>query len=354
MTSNSVESINVLTKDVRKLPITQLIDWFRGLLQKWYSERRAKHQDAPNDELTQWASAKVKRRMLKSVNWTVNGVDENQIYEIREQKKYMLFIWRKVSVLVENGNYRVYHVGTFVQWPDLQTNGSKRMKSTHVTSIYKESQAHQEHQQPNQGVFGSLLKHNLTDDWFHVVILINCMLIAKVIILESDYDSPPSMNSDDTWEPRKDVAKNTSNSASVKGRKGSTTKKFSCSKSRKTKPFKDLKFFDDSSSDDQGNVFRGKPERTSIYSKGNKHSVSKKGSCSKKGSRSKGVVRGKPIESDVDSVQVIILESGSDSPHSMNFDDSWEPGVSVKGSKGLTSKNVSCSKSTKTKPFDMC
>ncbi|GJU78661.1 hypothetical protein Tco_1275731 [Tanacetum coccineum] len=137
------------------------------------------------------------------------------------------------------------------------------------------------------------------------------------------------MNSDDTWEPRKDVAKNSSNSVSVKGRKGSTTKKVSYSKSTKTKPFKDLKFFDDSSSDDQGNVFRGKLGRTSVYSKGNKHSVSRKGSFSKKGSCSKGVVRGKPVESDVDSVQVIILESDYDSPHSMNSDDTWEPGKYV-------------------------
>lgn len=43
LTSNSVESINALTKDVRKIPITMLMEWFRGLLQKWYYERREKH-----------------------------------------------------------------------------------------------------------------------------------------------------------------------------------------------------------------------------------------------------------------------------------------------------------------------
>ncbi|GJY53467.1 hypothetical protein Tco_0445131 [Tanacetum coccineum] len=157
------------------------------------------------------------------------------------------------------------------------------MKSTRVTSVYKESQANQEHPQPNQ----------------------------EVIILESDYDSPHSMNSDDTWEPGKDVAKNTSNSVSVKGRK-----------------------------DDQGNVFRGKPGRTSVYSKGNKHSVSKKGSFSKKGSCSKGVVRGKPVESDVDSVQVIILESDYDSHHSMNSDDTWKPGKDVTSHKVMSVPDV--------------
>ncbi|GJX33009.1 hypothetical protein Tco_0242864 [Tanacetum coccineum] len=87
MTSNSVESVNALTKDVRKLPITSLMEWFRDLLQKWYYERRAKHQDAPDDELTEWATAKVKRRMLKSANWTVKGVHESKVYEIREHKK---------------------------------------------------------------------------------------------------------------------------------------------------------------------------------------------------------------------------------------------------------------------------
>ncbi|GJW72014.1 transposase, MuDR, MULE transposase domain protein [Tanacetum coccineum] len=87
MTSNSVELVNALTKDVRKLLITMLMDWFRDLLQKWYYERRDKHEDAPDDELTEWATAKVNARMLKSANWTVKGVDKNKVYEIRDNKK---------------------------------------------------------------------------------------------------------------------------------------------------------------------------------------------------------------------------------------------------------------------------
>ena len=43
LTSNSVESINALTKLVRHCPITALIEWFRSLLQSWYYHRRAKH-----------------------------------------------------------------------------------------------------------------------------------------------------------------------------------------------------------------------------------------------------------------------------------------------------------------------
>ncbi|GKE53584.1 hypothetical protein Tco_1488740 [Tanacetum coccineum] len=37
MTSNNVESVNALMKDVQELPITALMDWFRDLLQKWYA-----------------------------------------------------------------------------------------------------------------------------------------------------------------------------------------------------------------------------------------------------------------------------------------------------------------------------
>nr|GEW90968.1 transposase, MuDR, MULE transposase domain protein [Tanacetum cinerariifolium] len=79
MTSNSVESVNALTKDMQKLPVMMLMDWFRDLRQKWYYERRVKHQDAPNDELTEWATTKVKRRMLKNANWMVKGVHENKV-----------------------------------------------------------------------------------------------------------------------------------------------------------------------------------------------------------------------------------------------------------------------------------
>ncbi|GJU51370.1 transposase, MuDR, MULE transposase domain protein [Tanacetum coccineum] len=74
MTSNSAESVNALTKEVRKIPITALMDWYRDRLRKWYYERREKHEDSQDEELTPWASAKIRYRMLKSSNWSVNGV----------------------------------------------------------------------------------------------------------------------------------------------------------------------------------------------------------------------------------------------------------------------------------------
>nr|GEX64571.1 transposase, MuDR, MULE transposase domain protein [Tanacetum cinerariifolium] len=40
MTSNLVKSINALTRDVRKIPIINLIEWYRDLVQRWYCERR--------------------------------------------------------------------------------------------------------------------------------------------------------------------------------------------------------------------------------------------------------------------------------------------------------------------------
>ncbi|GJZ46476.1 transposase, MuDR, MULE transposase domain protein [Tanacetum coccineum] len=86
MTSNSAESVNALTKEVRKIPITALIDWYRDHLRKWYYERREKQEDLQDKELTPWASAKIRYRMLKSSNWCVNGVLRYNIYEVRDNK----------------------------------------------------------------------------------------------------------------------------------------------------------------------------------------------------------------------------------------------------------------------------
>nr|GEY73659.1 hypothetical protein [Tanacetum cinerariifolium] len=44
MTSNSVELINNLTRDVRKVLITNLMKWYRKLVQRWYYERQEKYK----------------------------------------------------------------------------------------------------------------------------------------------------------------------------------------------------------------------------------------------------------------------------------------------------------------------
>ncbi|PWA84770.1 hypothetical protein CTI12_AA156180 [Artemisia annua] len=48
-----------------------LIESYRELLQKWFCERRHAYEDAPKDELTEWAAVKVNDRILKSSTWIV-------------------------------------------------------------------------------------------------------------------------------------------------------------------------------------------------------------------------------------------------------------------------------------------
>ncbi|GJV88048.1 hypothetical protein Tco_1531986 [Tanacetum coccineum] len=73
MTSNSAESINNLTRHVRKAPITQLMEWYRALLQKWYCARRDKYKDSnANNTLSDWATHKVMDRTQKNTHWKLS------------------------------------------------------------------------------------------------------------------------------------------------------------------------------------------------------------------------------------------------------------------------------------------
>ncbi|GJY69508.1 hypothetical protein Tco_0472490 [Tanacetum coccineum] len=84
MTSNSAKCINSLTKDIRKLPITRLVDRQRKTLQNWFTNRHEKYKDIAADELTEWAAAKVHRRKLKSAKWIVDEVDKRQVYQVND------------------------------------------------------------------------------------------------------------------------------------------------------------------------------------------------------------------------------------------------------------------------------
>ncbi|GJX18048.1 transposase, MuDR, MULE transposase domain protein [Tanacetum coccineum] len=87
MTSNSVESINSLTKHVRKVPITMLMKYYRELIQRWYLERRFNNEDEPPvDELSRWAAAKVSKRNIKSANWIVTGIEHLKMYHVKDHK----------------------------------------------------------------------------------------------------------------------------------------------------------------------------------------------------------------------------------------------------------------------------
>ncbi|GJX96138.1 transposase, MuDR, MULE transposase domain protein [Tanacetum coccineum] len=66
MTSNCAESINPLTKTIRKVPIMTLMDYYRDLIQRWYFERRYDGEDEPlADELSRWVAAKGKSENAK-------------------------------------------------------------------------------------------------------------------------------------------------------------------------------------------------------------------------------------------------------------------------------------------------
>nr|GEX81287.1 transposase, MuDR, MULE transposase domain protein [Tanacetum cinerariifolium] len=87
MTSNSAESINSLTRDVRKVLITNLMEWYRKLVQGWYYERQEKYKDGPLDELSDWAKAKIGKRMQKSLNWVVVGIAVGRVYEVDDRRR---------------------------------------------------------------------------------------------------------------------------------------------------------------------------------------------------------------------------------------------------------------------------
>lgn len=42
---------------------------------------------APDDDLSEWATAKVNARMEKSANWKVIGIDQDRVFEVRDTKK---------------------------------------------------------------------------------------------------------------------------------------------------------------------------------------------------------------------------------------------------------------------------
>lgn len=76
MTSNSAESMNALSKDERKVPITHLVEFFRQKLQQWYYERR--NEAIQNKHvLTPFAVQKIIKKIEYSRTWKAYGVGVN-------------------------------------------------------------------------------------------------------------------------------------------------------------------------------------------------------------------------------------------------------------------------------------
>nr|GEV17664.1 hypothetical protein [Tanacetum cinerariifolium] len=74
-------------RDVKKVPITNLMEWYRKLVQGWYCKRREKYKDGPLDELSDWTKAKNRKRMQKSLNWVVVGIAVGRIYEVDDHRR---------------------------------------------------------------------------------------------------------------------------------------------------------------------------------------------------------------------------------------------------------------------------
>jgi hypothetical protein len=74
MTTNIAECLNGILKDARELPITKLVEHIRGLLQKWFWERReaAAKMSTP---MTKWAEKRLRRRSNKSRCYRVHPIN---------------------------------------------------------------------------------------------------------------------------------------------------------------------------------------------------------------------------------------------------------------------------------------
>ncbi|GJU74415.1 transposase, MuDR, MULE transposase domain protein [Tanacetum coccineum] len=78
---------NAFHGHVRKAPITQLMEWYRALLQKWYCARRNKYKDSDANTLSDWATHKVMDRMQKSAHWKVLEIEYGRLYQVDDRRR---------------------------------------------------------------------------------------------------------------------------------------------------------------------------------------------------------------------------------------------------------------------------
>nr|KAJ0203980.1 hypothetical protein LSAT_V11C500287470 [Lactuca sativa] len=84
MTSNSVESINALFIDARKMPIVPLLEFFRRLSQEWCNKRRLDGGQR-STVLTEWAEKVVRKNEELTTGWSISGVSD-AIYQVHDFK----------------------------------------------------------------------------------------------------------------------------------------------------------------------------------------------------------------------------------------------------------------------------
>ncbi|XP_024966987.1 uncharacterized protein LOC112506893 [Cynara cardunculus var. scolymus] len=85
ITSNSVESVNSVTRFVRYLPITMLVEFYRTTLQQWYFIHRHNGAQMMN-VVTPWAEAKLDKRIHRSANWKVYPISD-LLFEVDDRYK---------------------------------------------------------------------------------------------------------------------------------------------------------------------------------------------------------------------------------------------------------------------------
>ena len=82
MTTGIVESLNIVLKDAKDLPILQLVEELRNLLQKWFANRKQQALSM-TIELTTWADGKHRIRFNTSLTYkveTINSMKYNVKY----------------------------------------------------------------------------------------------------------------------------------------------------------------------------------------------------------------------------------------------------------------------------------
>ncbi|XP_022003124.1 uncharacterized protein LOC110900546 [Helianthus annuus] len=85
MTSNSAESMNSLSKHPQKTPITQLIDFFRQSVKKWFYGRRNEGIQGKH-LLTEWTHKRIQAKVDNSHSWMVAGIGLNS-FNVEDGRK---------------------------------------------------------------------------------------------------------------------------------------------------------------------------------------------------------------------------------------------------------------------------
>ncbi|GJW40639.1 hypothetical protein Tco_0066484, partial [Tanacetum coccineum] len=158
MTSNSAESVNALTKEVRKIPITALIDWYRDRLRKWYYERREKQEATyegivyPVKDIPTWHTPNDLQVVLPHVMGNkLFGRPKNRD-QIRSQREGpILTRYGRCGAMAHN------RMACNVSLPSVQV--SIRIDGKHESSNPRYSFMNSSHEEANHEVYYGNLKH---------------------------------------------------------------------------------------------------------------------------------------------------------------------------------------------------